>query len=194
MGGLAFVRVALAVVGLVAFTLWITWQAKRLEIDQARHRGQIERLRGQPAPSFHLPSLNGHAFAAEESFGKKPLVVSFWASWCGPCRAELTALTRLYERNPPSDPNYEIVAISIDGERADAQALVDLLKLPFPVLSDPTRSAAQAYAVEAIPALFVIAKDGRVSSAHIGFEANLDLALARELKLGTTPQHGGSAQ
>lgn len=170
--------VALAI--LAGFTVWITWRAKAIESGLSGHIGRITALDGKPAPDFQLASLDGRTVSVAEFRGKKKLVVSFWASWCGPCRRELPVLARFYQQTHDA-ADYEIVAISVDNNRADAQAGATQLKLPFPVLLDLTGATSQVYGVDAIPALFVIGKDGKVLNGQAGFEMGFELLLAQQL-------------
>ena len=172
---------AVALAALAAFTVWITWRAKTIETSLGALEGQASALDGKPAPDFRLASLDGRTVSAADFRGKKKLVVNFWASWCGPCRMEMPVLTRFYRQTHKGDADYEIVSISVDNDRATAETAATQLKLPFAVLLDPTSKTLQSYGVDAIPAMFVIDKDGKVIHGQVGFEAGLDFILAQEL-------------
>jgi peroxiredoxin len=172
---------AVALAALAAFTVWITWRAKVIETSLGGHARQVSALDGKPAPAFQLTSLDGRTISAADFRGKRKLVVSFWASWCGPCRMELPALARFYRRTHKADADYEMLAISIDDDRAAAETAATQLKIPFAVLLDPHQTASRPYGVEAIPALFVIDKDGKVIRGQEGFESGFEFALAEEL-------------
>jgi peroxiredoxin len=171
-----------ALAALVAFTVWITWRAKTIETGLGGHGsgGQMTALNGKPAPDFHLAALHGHTVSPADFRGKM-LVVTFWASWCAPCRMELPALEKFYRQTHKGDANYEIVSINIDEERAAAESAATELKLPFAVLLDPASKILRAYNVDAIPALFVIDKDGKVIHAQVGFQPGLEFILAQQL-------------
>lgn len=169
-----------ALAALAAFTVWITWRAKAIEIRLNGHGGQATALDGKPAPDFRLASLDGRTLSPADFRGKK-LVVSFWASWCGPCRMELPALARFYRQTHKSDADYEIVSINIDDDRAAAQTAATELKVPFAVLLDPASKTLQTYGAAAIPALFVIDKDGKVLHGQTGFAPGFEFLLAQQL-------------
>jgi peroxiredoxin len=169
---------ALAV--LAAFTVWITWRAKAIETGHGGSGGQVTELDGKPAPDFHLAALDGRTVSPADFRGKK-LVLSFWASWCGPCRMELPALAKFYQQTHKSDADYEIVSISVDDERAAAETAATELKVPFAVLLDPNSKTLQKYGVDAIPALFVIDKDGKVIHGQTGFAPGFEFVLAQQL-------------
>jgi len=110
----------------------------------------------------------------------KTVVVSFWASWCGPCRLEAPLLRSFYERTHRSSV-YELLAISLDDTREAAEAAATRLKMPFPVLLDATGKVAKEYHVEGIPTLVVIDPAGKVSYSSVGFDTTTDFMLARQL-------------
>lgn len=163
-----------------AFTVWITWRAKTVEAEFAPD-AQAVALQGKPSPAFSLVSLDGRTVSATDFRGKTKLVVSFWASWCGPCHVELPVLARFYQRTHKSDTDYEIVAINTDDEREAAETAATRLKLPFAVLLDPGGAVMRTYGVNAIPALIVIDKDGTVIRSVVGLDPGLEFALAQDL-------------
>jgi thiol-disulfide isomerase/thioredoxin len=80
---------------------------------------------GGPLREATLRGLNGPARALS-SFRGQPLLINVWASWCGPCRAEMASLERLawLEPQPPYPTAFRIIGISTDDDRAQAQALL----------------------------------------------------------------------
>lgn len=180
----------LAIVALAVFTGWITWLAKGLETRTggADRAGEMVH---KPAPAFALPSLDGRTVSLAEYRGKKRVVVSFWASWCGPCRMELPVLRAFYQRMHKPDSDFEILAVSIDTDREPAESYATEAKLPFPVLLDASWKTSDAYLVSGIPTFFVIDKDGKVIFAHTGFDPGLEILLAHELGIQNyTPDIG----
>ncbi len=171
-----------AIVVLAVFTIFITWRVKRLE-RSVLERTSASVMISKSAPEFALPALNGDTISLADYRGKKTVVVSYWASWCGPCKVELPELREFYKRYHKSDANFEILAISIDEEKADAEKYATAEKLPFPVLFDPQSKTANAYSVEGIPTLFVIDKSGKIVHAHAGLEQAMQVQLISELGL-----------
>jgi peroxiredoxin len=169
----------LGIAALAAFTIFITWRAKKLEYA-IQQRAETPMLTNKPAPQFDLPALDGREISLADYHGKK-LVVSFWASWCGPCRLEMPALRSFYQRYHKSSDNFEILAISIDDNRRDAEEFAVEEKLPFPVLLDLRSKVAEVYGVEGIPVMFIIDENGKVIFGHVGFDAALEFQLAQEL-------------
>ena len=174
---------------LAAFTLFINWRLKTLERRLSRSETGAS-LTGKTAPDFSLTSLDGQTVALADYKGKKKLVLSYWASWCGPCRLEMPSLKEFYEKYHNNDSDFELLAISIDDNRGDAESYATKEKLPFPVLLDLQSKVADAYSVNAIPTVFVIDRDGTVIFANTGFDQMLEFQLAQ--KLGIELKVGGA--
>src|SRR5438045_816052 len=111
---------ALAIAAFAVFTVWITWRAKALEIHQHHADNSIAILH-KPAPDFRLQSLDGRTISLADYRGKKKVVVTFWASWCGPCRMETPALRDFYQQHAKSLSEFEILAVNMDEFRGAAQ-------------------------------------------------------------------------
>jgi len=182
-------RFVLAITVLAAFTIWITWRAKALEMKTSIE-GTASRMMSKPAPDFTLDSWQGPAISLAGYRGKT-VVASFWASWCGPCRMEMPVLTKFYQQMHRADSDFEFLAISIDTSKGDAEGAARGMKIPFPVLFDPESRTAGSYQVDAIPTLFVIDKSGKVIFAHTGFTMGLDFLLAQELQIKNYLPGGG---
>jgi peroxiredoxin len=171
-----------AIAALAVFTVFITWRVKRLEKSMLS-RTSASVMISKSAPEFTLPALNGDTVSLADYRGKKTVVVSYWASWCGPCKVELPELREFYKRYHKADANFEILAISIDDQKGDAEKYAEAEKLPFPVLFDPQSKTADAYSVEGIPTMFVIDKSGKIVHAHVGLEQAMQIQLMGELGL-----------
>jgi cytochrome c biogenesis protein CcmG, thiol:disulfide interchange protein DsbE len=182
----------LGIAALAIFTLFITWRAKSLE-KRLHERNEASALVGKKAADFSLPALDGQVVTLADFRNKKKVVVSFWASWCGPCRLELPVLADFYKEHHKDSSDFEILAISIDDDRAAAQAYATNAKLPFPVLLDPDSKAAGAYSVEAIPSMFVIDSNGTVVEGDTGMDMAMDVRLAMRLGIDLNPKKPGAA-
>jgi peroxiredoxin len=181
----------LGILSLAAFTPFITWKAKSLE--KRLHEGSdASALVHQRAGDFSLQGLDGQTITLADYRGKKKVVLSFWASWCGPCRLELPALADFYKKYHKKDSNFEILAISIDDDRADAEAYASKAKLPFPVVWDPASKAADAYSVDAIPSMFVIDSSGTIIYGNTGMDAAMEVRLAMQLGIDLKAKDPGA--
>ena len=185
-------KAILGVCILATFTIFIVWRAGRLE-TALQEESEEPALVQKQAPDFSAVTLDGRTVSLADFRGQKKVVVAFWASWCGPCRLEMPSLVDFYKRNHSDSSDFEILAVSIDEDAADASSFATAQKLNFPVLLDQHQKMARAYGVEAIPTMFVIDKDGKVIYGHTGFRSTMDYWLANELGIKGKKRTQGSA-
>jgi peroxiredoxin len=122
--------------------------------------------RGVPAPDFSLQSLAGNTIVDLDSLSGKVVLVNFWATWCKPCEDEMPAMERLYRSLSGSD--FELIAISVDDDRALVESFAARLGLSFPILLDPEHDAANAYQTFRFPESLLVGRDGVVVERYIG--------------------------
>jgi peroxiredoxin len=168
-----------AIAAFAVFTVFLTWRTKSLE-KALLNRNPAADIVSKTAPGFSLPALDGRTISLSDYAGKK-VVVSYWASWCGPCKVEMPQLRDFYKLYHKAGSNFEILAISIDENRSDAEAYATAEKLPFPVLLDTNSKVADSYSVEGIPTMVVIDKSGKVAYAHTGLDEGMQFQLMSQL-------------
>jgi peroxiredoxin len=179
------------VAAIAAFTVFITWRAKVLETNLDRP-SETAAMVNRQAPAFSLPSLSGQQVSLAQYRGEK-VVVSFWASWCGPCRMEMPALRSFYDEYHTGQTKFEILAISVDDNRADPTRFAGEERLSFPVLLDLTQQTSAAYSADAIPTLYVIDEQGKVIFGRVGYDPTMmQFQLPRVLGINITPAAGGT--
>jgi peroxiredoxin len=181
-------KTLLLAAGLIAFLVfsgWITYRAKRLDLAGGGDSGDTSALMGTSAPDFALRDLDGQEVKLSDYRGRKTVVVSFWASWCGPCRMEMPSLETFYQKN--RDRDIELLAVSIDQNPRAAQQYAQENKLPFPVLLDEDSKTADSYNVEGIPTFFVVDKQGKVRYFHAGADAAADVLLTFAVEQAGAP-------
>ena len=181
----------LGVVVLALLTILLTWRASILETALQRQSEQPE-LVDKPAPDFSALTLDGRTVSLADFRGQKKVVVSFWASWCGPCRLEMPSLIQFYKTNHRDASDFEILAVSIDEDPKAAADFATAMKLNFPILVDPDQKIANAYQVEGIPTMFVIDKGGKVIYGRAGYDATMTFQLASELGIKDNKNAEGS--
>ncbi|EFB77438.1 TlpA family protein disulfide reductase [Subdoligranulum variabile] len=116
----------------------------------------------QTAPDFTAYDADGNAVKLSDYFGK-PLVLNFWASWCGPCQSEMPEFQQKYEEL--ADVQFLMVNMTTGREtKEDAQALLAQEGYTFPVLFDTDADAAMTYSVYSLPTTYFIAADGTITA------------------------------
>jgi peroxiredoxin len=122
---------------------------------------------GKEAPNFALTNPNGEEVALQSLRGKYVLI-DFWASWCRPCREENPNVVKMYKKfkNKP----FEILGVSLDNDKFKWTQAIDKDGLIWKHVSDLKgweSSAAELYKVSAIPATYLIDKDGKIIAKNL---------------------------
>lgn len=133
------------------------------------------------APDFILPDLHGEKIALSAFKGKK-VVLNFWATWCPPCREELTALQRVY--NSKKSKNVMVIGVHIGGK---PQQVVDFVReagITFPVLLDTNWETASKYHIKALPCTFWIDEKGVIREITLGGPMDEEFIITSLNKLG----------
>lgn len=113
---------------------------------------------------------------AVADYAGKPLVVNFFASWCGPCNAEAPALAEFVNANP----GVHVVGIAVNDSQADVAAFMSEYGLSFPVVMDDV-SLSAAYGIGGVPTTIVFDRGGREVDRIVGAASRdrLEEGLAR---------------
>ncbi|MBI5464638.1 MAG: TlpA family protein disulfide reductase [Ignavibacteriales bacterium] len=118
------------------------------------------------APLFSLKTADGKVVELAKLKGKV-VVVNFWATWCGPCRAEIPAFLEVYQQY--KEKGLEIVGISVDDDGWGAvKPFVAKYKITYPIVVDNNKVARSFGDLSAIPTTFVIDKQGMIVERHVG--------------------------
>jgi len=133
--------------------------------EAARQLDLIRPPRPKQASDFTVPLLGGETLRLRAQRGK-PVLINFWATWCGPCREEMPAMERLYLKH--RDRGFVLLAVSVDSDAALVRPFLDKLKLTFPVTLDAKMDLANVYGVRALPASFLIDRNGYLTALALG--------------------------
>ena len=120
---------------------------------------------GSAAPDFALTDLDGTPVRLSDLRGR-PVVINFWASWCGPCVEEFPLLRRAAEEH--ADAGLAIVGVVVDDRSEAARDFMARLGATWPAVMDPGARVAQRYGIFGPPETFFVGRDGIVVGRQIG--------------------------
>ena len=113
---------------------------------------------GPAAPDFTLADVHGKKVSLS-GFRGKVVILNFWATWCGPCEAEMPSLNTLYQEF--KSKGLVVIAISVDPTEKSVLSFIAEKKPAFPVLLDKNKEVYfDSYAVMGLPAAFIIDRSG----------------------------------
>ena len=122
-------------------------------------------------PNITLKNLDGQTVNISEiNNGGKPFVMTFWATWCGPCVKEHNTLTEVYD-DWVEETGVKIISVSIDDSRSSAKIkpFVDGKGWPFEILLDVNKDLARAMNVNNPPHTFLFDGKGKIVWQHTGY-------------------------
>jgi thiol-disulfide isomerase/thioredoxin len=118
-----------------------------------------------PLTDFILPLTDGTNLETGK-FRGKVVFLNFWATWCGPCRAEMPSMETLYGRF--KDRGLEILAVNIRETPRQVTAFMKQWGLTFPAVLDSQGTVGSAYGVMAIPTTYIINREGGIIARVVG--------------------------
>jgi peroxiredoxin len=133
-------------------------------------------LNGKMAPNFTLADVNGKKVSLAD-FKGHPLVVDFWATWCGPCKVEIPWFVKLHDQY--ASQGLEILGVSADDldkddpaklftEKRDIADFAQKMHMNYPVLIDADSISTSYGGLDALPTTFFIDKNGKIVASTIG--------------------------
>jgi cytochrome c biogenesis protein CcmG, thiol:disulfide interchange protein DsbE len=140
---------------------------------------------GQPAPDFALADLDGKPLRLSDLRGR-PVIINFWASWCGPCVEEFPLLQAAASRHRAD--GLAMVGIVYRDNSEAARAFIARLGATWPAAMDPGEQVAQSFGIYGPPETFFIDRDGVVRGRQIGQLTAADLDRQLALALANSPE------
>jgi thiol-disulfide isomerase/thioredoxin len=155
-----------AMAGLVAATILIYGLASGLGLAGIGFGGVGS---AQNAPDFTLSLFSEFEGSSElrlEDLAGRPVLVNVWASWCGPCRAEMPAIERVWQRH--RNRGLVVVGVTIQDREEDAKAFMAEVGVTYPVGLDADGSISRAYSIQGVPSTYFITDTGDLARAWVG--------------------------
>jgi len=161
-----FERIALSLLALVASSGTFATEAEKTRPSK-----------GDIPPPYVGRQLGGSEIRIDAEPGKA-YVVSFWASWCGPCKKELPILANIQQI---AGDQVKVVAVNIEARDVYRKLQGPLKELGLTPAFDPDHKAQDAYGVKGIPHMVIVGRDGRISAVRVGYSDSSLETLAAEL-------------
>jgi len=154
-------------------------------------RNAVQIKVGDTPPELLGKDVDGREVRLSDYRGKV-VVMSFWATWCPPCRKELPILERLQEVG--SDRGLQVIAVNWEEEGATFRRAVKILSsFQLKFVSDTSGKVGKSYGVNAIPTMLLIDKDGKVAFMTIGYGESVINSLVPAVNKALGLDDGSSA-
>ena len=131
------------------------------------------------APDISLTTSDGKQFVLSKAVQSGPVVLDFWASYCGPCQAGIPHLEAMYQKY--ASKGVQFYGVNNFDSPDDVKKAEASLHVTFPTLIDANSDASRAYGVSAIPMTLVIGRQRHLLAGCMGFDENMDTDLGSTL-------------
>lgn len=164
--------ILLIVICIVFAYFYLSYREEKIqrerEVEHERLYPSLGIQRVEPpeeAEDFTLKTLKGGTMSLKDYRGRL-IFLNFWATWCGPCRAEMPSMQRLWEEFKEED--FVILAINIQEESKLVSSFMNERGLSFPVLLDEKGKVARSYGIRGIPTTFFLNPEGQIIGKAVG--------------------------
>ncbi len=139
-----------------------------------------QRFQAPLAEDFDLPYLDEPGSVRLSDYRGDVVYLSFWASWCTPCRQEMPHLQALWEQH--REEGFQVIGVNVDEDPEEARRFAREYGIGFPLVRDEERAVSRAYRVAGYPSHYIVGRDGRVHFSALGFTEDDVLAVTVEVE------------
>jgi peroxiredoxin len=139
-----------------------------ISVNQTSFSQEDKGLLEKEVPAVDLKNTTGETInTGEFENDGKPIIISFWATWCSPCKKELNTINDLYI-DWQDETGVKLIAVSVDDERTKNRVVpyVDSKSWEYDILLDPNGDFKRAMGVNNVPHTFVIDGNGKIVYSH----------------------------
>lgn len=131
---------------------------------------------------FSVTTVDNEQIELSTLYNKGPLLVSFWALWCEPCKVEMKVLKDIYKKY--EDKNFTILGINQDSPKSvsKVRAYISSQRISFPVALDPNGQLLQKLNGQSIPYSLLFNKEGEIMYKSVGYLPGDEIKLEKEIQ------------
>jgi thiol-disulfide isomerase/thioredoxin len=179
-------RRAVLLLALIAFValqfMHYAWKPRPTPDDWRQFSGgspQAREFMGRLAPLIEAETLDGEPFSLADHVGRKMIVINFFTTWCGPCRAEMPELIAFARKYSDT---VLFLGVDVGEEENIVRGFVAQMGIPFPVIADRDHMISSFYSVGSFPTTVVVNLDGTIGLYEVGMIRNADAAFKPHLE------------
>ncbi len=120
-------------------------------------------VKGQAAPNFDL-ALDAGQYTDLASFAGRPVVINFWATWCGPCQEEMPQLVKAAADNP----DLAVIAVNVQETRSQVEPFAQKFGMDLPIVLDDVGRVRELYQVKGFPTTYFVDRNGKIAATFAG--------------------------
>lgn len=136
---------------------------------------------GQYYNDFKKENLDGDEIQLSKLLEKGPVMISFWATWCAPCKEEMKKMQPIYEKY--KDKGFTYIAISQDNQKSisKVKSFINANNYTFPVVLDLDKHIFEDYSGIGIPYSLIIDKNKKIIAKHLGYITGDEVKIEKEI-------------
>jgi peroxiredoxin len=139
-----------------------------------------QRFEPKAAGNFSLPALASGETITLDDYRGDVIYLTFWASWCIPCRQEMPYLAQLWQRH--REAGLQVIGINVEEDIDAARQFAREYDLPFPLVHDGNRAVSTQYRVPGFPTHYIVDRRGKIRYSGLGFNLADVAAVSQEVE------------